>query len=183
MVDREQPRGKRAWYQEENLKNISTHAPEHFKSRLSRKIAILILAAGASTRMGKPKQLMEWKGTTLLGHAIDEASTIENSIIFVTLGANSDAIKSAHIQKDVKWVFNSHWESGLGTSIALGAKAILENEPKIPKILVMLADQPLIDSEYLEQMISSFHIVKKGIVATGYGKRTRSAGTVRSAIL
>ena len=53
------------------------------------KLAVLILAAGASSRMGKPKQLLPWKNTTLLGHAIAQAKKVSTAV-FVVLGANAE---------------------------------------------------------------------------------------------
>lgn len=130
------------------------------------KIATLILAAGSSSRMGKIKQLLPWKNTTLLGHAIEGAKSISEPIL-VVLGANADIILS-DLPAGVKHIINLGWESGMGTSIALGV-AQLEETEKPSAIMILLSDQPLIDGAYLNQMLSSFITAKAKIAATRYG--------------
>lgn len=134
-------------------------------------IAILILAAGASSRMGQIKQLLPWKKTTLLGNAIENAQGIENSDIFVVLGAHSEKIKEGVGIKNVEYVTHTDWEKGLGSSIAYGIRHIVATERLYSGVLIMLCDQPLIDSVYLNTMVDIFVNKGKGIVATAYGNR------------
>lgn len=132
------------------------------------KIAILLLAAGASTRMGKPKQLLPWKNTTLIGNALNVAKQLSDTIL-VVLGANSEEIK-AKISKDIKTITNIGWQAGMGTSVALGV-AELEKTANPDSILVMLVDQPLVDFIYLKKMLSAVESATDKIVATSYGNR------------
>ncbi|HET8736607.1 MAG TPA: nucleotidyltransferase family protein [Pricia sp.] len=133
-------------------------------------IAIVILAAGASSRMGKAKQLLSWKDTTLLGHAIRCAKSSQPASVVVVLGANAAPIRKEIAEEDVEILENPNWESGLGSSIAYGVNFLTQTE-KIPAgILVMLADQPLIDAAYLKTMITGFG-ANSDIVATDYGNR------------
>lgn len=130
------------------------------------KIAIAILAAGASTRMGRPKQLLPWGDTTILGHALHQAFGSKAQEVYVILGANNELIQtqvnfgSANIQ------INDRWQEGLGTSIATAAKAAANQN--IDGLLIMLADQPQVDSEFLNKLIADFQPNQERIVATGY---------------
>jgi len=130
-------------------------------------IAILILAAGESKRMGTPKQLLKWKNTTLLGHTIQVSETL-NLKTFVVLGANFEEIKNSISSRSIQILNHENWKNGLGSSIAFGVGYIFKNELDIEAILIVLADQPLINSEYLNSMISVFEKGKNQIIASSY---------------
>jgi len=117
------------------------------------KHAVLILAAGASTRMGQPKQLLPWGKTTLLNHAINEAKKISEHV-FVVLGANKELIESS-LNSQVEIIRNPNWENGMGTSITYGI-SILDKNEEFDSVLIMLADQPLLDSTYLNNLKKLF---------------------------
>lgn len=134
-------------------------------------IAILILAAGASSRMGLPKQLLPWEDTTLLGSAIRKAKASDASTVVVVLGANAASIKNGITEKNVEIVENPHWSSGLGSSIARGTDFLIQSKNKTNGILILLADQPLIDTAYLNEMMAAFASDQRQIVATAYGNR------------
>ena len=134
-------------------------------------IAILILAAGSSSRMGQPKQLLAWKDTNLLENAIKNALAAQCKVVSVVLGANAKVIRKQISKHQIEIRDNTSWESGLGSSIVTGVLALLEKNPDIDGILIMLADQPFIDSVYLNLMIKSFLESQKAIVATAYKNR------------
>ena len=134
-------------------------------------IAILILAAGASSRMGGPKQLLPWGNTTLLGHSINMAKGTNAVLITVVLGAHANAVKLAVPMEGINHVLNPNWESGLGNSLAFGVEFLTKREGTYDGILVMLCDQPLMDTEYLNNLIDQFSRGEKGIVATQYGEK------------
>ena len=133
-------------------------------------IAVLIPAAGASNRMGTPKQLLKWKNTTLLGNAISVAEKLQSPVI-VVLGANLKKIKASINQYPIQVLKNRNWENGLGDSIAFGVNHIIENLPKVNAILIMLADQPLINTEYLNTLIDKYKIDEGQIIASSYKNR------------
>ena len=127
------------------------------------KVAVLVLAAGESRRMGKPKQLLPWKHTTLLNYTIETVQTVAEKVV-VVLGANADLIKPTLTTK-VKTITNNNWQEGMGTSIALGVKHLIANDhPEY--ILVVLADQPLMDALFLNQLIANKN--PNAIMATSY---------------
>lgn len=138
---------------------------------LPQNIAILILAAGASSRMGRTKQLLPWENTTLLGNAIRNAKASDAGCVTIVLGANAEAIRKKSLQVGIEIIKNTEWKSGLGSSIACGAKFLSKKYPETKGILVMLADQPLIDSSYLQEMMGTFDSDGKTIISTAYKDR------------
>ena len=132
------------------------------------KIAVFILAAGRSSRMGQPKQLLEWGKGTLLDHAIQTVLKLNAEELIVVLGANYDSIERSIKHFPVTILNNTEWDLGLGKSIACGANYILKSTKKFDGILITLADQPHIDHHFLKVLMDSFVAGKKHIVATSY---------------
>lgn len=135
---------------------------------VSPKIAILILAAGSSSRMGMPKQLLPWENTFLLNHAINNAIRLEHSKTFVVLGANYELIKPKLQREDIQILYNSNWVSGLGNSIGFGVQYI-QNNMSADGVLILLGDQPLVDSNYINLIVDTFESNKHQIIASNYG--------------
>lgn len=131
------------------------------------KSAVLILAAGNSSRMGVPKQLLQWKGTSLLQHTINTVKTVNLKTILV-LGANYETITSKIDTNQITVLFNAHWKKGLGNSIAFGVNYIKKSLPDIENMVIMLADQPLIDSSFLIEMIHLHDLNPNKIISTLY---------------
>ena len=134
-------------------------------------IALFILAAGSSSRMGQPKQLLPWKDTTLLGNAIRNATSSWARTIYVVLGANTKNIRKEIVHNQIEVVENPDWDLGIGSSIAIGMNMLLKKDIKFDGTLIMLADQPLIDKDYLNLMITSFYNQPERIMATAYKNR------------
>ena len=132
------------------------------------KVAILLLAAGNSSRLGQPKQLLKWKSSNLLQHAIDTVKKVQSDSVLIVLGANYQEIISEINTNSIHVVNNKTWQNGLGNSIAVGVNYIKKVFPETEAILISLADQPLITEVYLSKMISEFNICKKQIFATDY---------------
>lgn len=135
------------------------------------KIVVLILAGGKGSRMGTIKQLLPWKDATLLENAIEQAKMSQASDIIVVLGAHATEIRSKISDKDILLVDNTEWESGLGTSISTGVNYIQNNIPHAEGVMVLLVDQPLIDTQYIDHMLDTFIKHSKGMVTTNYGNR------------
>ncbi|MEA1785348.1 nucleotidyltransferase family protein [Arenibacter sp. GZD96] len=136
-----------------------------------KKFVILILAAGNSSRMGSVKQLLPWKNGTLLENAIQQATASHANEVIVILGAHAEKIKKNKPIHGVKYLENKNWASGLGTSIAFGVQYI-QNHPNKPKgVLLMLADQPLVNTAFLNEMMLRFEEAPNSIIATKYKNR------------
>jgi molybdenum cofactor cytidylyltransferase len=127
-----------------------------------RSVGIIILAAGASTRFGTPKQLAIFQGQTLLQRAIDAALGSVCRPIVVVLGANADLI-APQITAAVETRINPDWNSGMGSSIRCGLSAI---EHQADAAIITLCDQPFITSETLNRLA---HAADHRLVAAEYG--------------
>lgn len=131
-------------------------------------IAVVILAAGESTRMQQAKQLLPWGKSTLLGNAIKEALQSKSVKVYVVLGAKAETIEMQFNSFDVTWILNKNWKKGMGSSISCAINYLMQLKTKYDGILIMLCDQPLIDADYINKMIATFKRSNKGIVATAY---------------
>lgn len=131
-------------------------------------IAIVILAAGASSRMGSPKQLLKWGNDSLLNHAINIALRAHASEVIVVLGANYELIEKEIEHHAITVLKNAEWNLGLGKSIAYAAEHVLKSKSKTQGILFTLGDQPLIGSDFLNKMIQGFSPDESQIVASVY---------------
>ncbi len=132
-------------------------------------VTIAILAAGASTRLGMPKQLARFGTTTLLGRAVASASETSAASISVVVGAKADAVRREVAQRSVRVVPNEEWKTGLSSSVRAAVGAL---EPSVQGILFMACDQPLVTGALLQDIIDRFLASRTSIVACAY------AGTI-----
>ncbi|MBJ6367236.1 nucleotidyltransferase family protein [Snuella sedimenti] len=132
-------------------------------------IEVLIMAAGASKRMGRAKQLLPWGHTFLLGHIIQTALQLQSGHVTVVLGDHYDNIKKKIVVFPVNVVYNDEWHLGLGKSIACGIEYINQSKRDVDGVMIVLADQPFVTPEFLNTLIKSFRSGEKVIVATSYG--------------
>lgn len=128
---------------------------------------IIILAAGASTRLGRPKQLLPWQGVTLLQHAVKTALTVTTQPVVVT-GANGEHFAAALDPGQVKLVFNPNWQQGIASSIRCGLQALLNRTPEPDQVIFMVCDQPFVTPELLLDLINEQQKSRKPIVASAY---------------
>lgn len=132
----------------------------------TQRIPIVILAAGNSSRMGAIKQLLPWKETTLLENTIEQAIHSDVCSIFVTLGANAQHIEQKINGENITILKNEDWEKGLGQSIAFSIQQI--NSSNFDGVLLLLADQPAVNTAYINQILQTFTSSDQNIVATQY---------------
>ncbi len=128
---------------------------------------IIILAAGNSSRLRRPKQLLSYQGKTLLQHIIDEALAAQLHPVVVVTGANSELI-SQSIYPPVRIAFNQNWQEGMASGIAAGTRALLATENIIEAVILAVCDQPFVSSELFLQLINVQKQTGKGIVASHY---------------
>lgn len=115
-------------------------------------IAALILAAGGSRRLGRPKQLEPWGSTTLLSHIIDMVETFPVDETWVVVGAELDRVLNEIGARPVGIVQNPDWESGLASSLRVGLDA-LTRLSKADGVLVFLGDQPAVRADVVTALI------------------------------
>jgi molybdenum cofactor cytidylyltransferase len=131
--------------------------------------AALILAAGASTRMGSLKQLLPFGKGTLISNAVAQAKEACFERIAVVVGAQGNLVTLAIAQEGVEVVENADWRSGMGTSIRAGLAQIAQREP-VPEVLaILLADQPFVRASHLLEMRRIQVKSAAPIVAAQYG--------------
>lgn len=132
---------------------------------------MIILAAGESSRMGAIKQLLPWKGNTLLNHTIEQGLSSDVDSVFVVLGANSKQIISAISTSKIQIIENTEWTLGMGRSISCAMEFVEKNTIHYDAALIALADQPLIDTTHYNNLINVFIDDDKKIVATQLNKK------------
>jgi molybdenum cofactor cytidylyltransferase len=116
-------------------------------------LSVLIPAAGASKRLGQAKQLVKYKGKSLLQNAIDVACSVKPLQIIVVTGAHAPAVRASTQTQSVHWVHNPHWETGMGGSIALGAKAV---DPESNGLMIFLCDQYRVDANDVRKLVNAW---------------------------
>lgn len=136
-------------------------------------IAIVILAAGTSTRMGQPKQLLKWGDTNLVGHTITTAKASKAHNVIIVLGAHYEKVAESIRDDSVTIIQNKNYAEGMGTSIAYAAKFLLQSDSHYDGVLLMLADQPFVTSVHLNKMILAFQPESQDIIATSYDDDTK----------
>jgi molybdenum cofactor cytidylyltransferase len=119
------------------------------------KVPIILLAAGASSRMGQPKQLLPWGEQTLIEHQIQTLLKTDNPVNIV-IGSHSNLILPVIEKFQVNIFINKDWESGMGSSISFGILQMIRKFPEAEGVLITLLDQPLLTTSYIEKMLGAF---------------------------
>lgn len=132
-------------------------------------IGIIILAAGASSRLGTPKQLLEFQGKTLLRHAVETAIETNYKIV-VVLGANFERTKAEIEDLEIEICFNENWQNGMSSSLKTGLKEILQIAPNLSAVIIALCDQPFINSSMFNSLAKAFEKTNAPIVASEYAE-------------
>jgi molybdenum cofactor cytidylyltransferase len=127
----------------------------------------VVLAAGASSRFGSPKQLVRFEGQPLLLRVLSLATELAGSAVSVVLGANAAEIVRVLPTSTATTVVNRDWHEGLASSI----RAAVQRLPgSCDGVMLMLADQPLISSATLERLAATWRKAPRSIVASVYGE-------------
>jgi 4-nitrophenyl phosphatase len=131
-------------------------------------IAIIILAAGASRRFGKPKQLLDWGGVPLVAHAADVALEAGLGPVIVVLGCDAEAVRTALGARAVQMAMNWRWAEGLSTSVQAGLAAL---SPEMNAAILMQCDQPLLTADLLRALAARFEEGEVSIVHPSHADR------------
>lgn len=130
--------------------------------------AIIILAAGSSSRMGRPKQLLPYMGKSLLSHSVDIANDADANPVIVVLGADAALLEKEIDEKKVHIVVNKEWQEGMASSIRCGLNTLLHIAPSSGAAILMVCDQPFVSAPLLNELISKQKNTGKQIVASQY---------------
>lgn len=124
-------------------------------------IAAILLAAGASRRLGKPKQLLAHQGKTLLRRAAEAAAPCGE--VVVVLGCRASEMAAELEGLPVRAVFNPEWEEGMASSVRAGVRALA---PGTEAALFLACDQPAVDQALVRRILAAF---SGNAVACAYG--------------
>jgi len=132
-------------------------------------LSAILLAGGKSRRMGKLKQLMPLGKSTILEQAIDNLLSSTADEVIVVVGYKAEEITKAIAAKPVKIIVNPNYQQGMSTSIITGLILV---DPRVEAVMLALGDQPMVDSQTIDQLIAEFYNHDKGIALPTYkGKR------------
>jgi molybdenum cofactor cytidylyltransferase len=132
-------------------------------------VAAIVLAGGASRRLGQPKQLLMHGGETLLERAIRLANEAGAAPVITVLGANFEMIRASVTLTNSIQAINERWEQGISTSVHAGLHALEEAAPLAAGALILACDQPRLPSDYLRVLIETFATqAEPSIVASAY---------------
>jgi molybdenum cofactor cytidylyltransferase len=128
---------------------------------------LIILAAGNSSRMGEPKQLLPFEGKTFLQCTIDAALGSKATSKVVVLGADKDEIKKSFRADSIPVIHNPEWEKGMASTMQKGLQYLTKFK-KLDQVILVLCDQPFVHSGILDSLIEIQKSTAKGIVACKY---------------
>ena len=142
--------------------------PKTEENSLLNSYGIILLAAGQSARLGKPKQLLNYKGKTLLAHSLQIAIETQLQPIVTVLGANLDILKESIEPTNTTIVINQEWSEGMASSIRCGMEELVKIAPSIAGVIIMVCDQPYVTAKLLTDLVEKHEDSSKPIIASRY---------------
>jgi molybdenum cofactor cytidylyltransferase len=130
------------------------------------RVGAIILAAGESSRFGRPKLLIAYRGIPLIRRAVEAAVEGGCSDVVVVLGAEAGAYAPLLADSGAHIALNPLYKEGMSSSIRCGVEAL---PPECTAAVVMLADQPRIDGRIIRNLLQTHATSGKRIVAARYG--------------
>jgi molybdenum cofactor cytidylyltransferase len=133
-------------------------------------ISILLLAAGSSSRMGRPKQLLLVEGEPLLLRTLRIALASKANNTIIVLGHQAKEIQSILTDQPVSVIVNQMWAKGMGNSLKYGLAEILKFKPDTSAALTLVCDQPLLTTHHLDELLHHYASTGKPIITSGYNE-------------
>lgn len=118
--------------------------------------------------MGVPKQLLTYRGRTLVRHAVDAALASTCRPVIIVLGANAEQTQPEVDGLPIQILQNSHWAEGLGSSIRAGCEALMSGAAPPEAVVLALCDQPLVCSDDIDALVAVYRSIKRPIIASEY---------------
>ena len=132
------------------------------------KIGGIILAAGGSSRLGRPKQFLQFEGKTLLRRAAEAMDASVCDPVIAVLGAESETGTAEIGDLSVRSCVNPKWDTGMSSSIKLGLSELIALEPQIDAVVITLCDQPFVTAETIGRLVAKFQETRKHLIAAKY---------------
>lgn len=125
-------------------------------------VAAVVLAAGGSSRMGRPKQLLPYRGRSLVRHAVAAAAGGGCEPVVVVTGAHAAEVEAE--LAGVRVVRNDDWRAGPGTSVWAGVTAVGDADA----VVFLLCDQPHVDAGHVRRLLDEYRVSGRPMVASAY---------------
>lgn len=138
------------------------------QNEIRNELAILLLAAGSSSRMGQSKQLLPIEGEPLLLRTAKVALRSQVTDTVVVLGANAQKHEAVIKKLPVTIIVNEEWEKGMGHSLKVGLHHLIQSYPQLNAVLITVCDQPLLTTHHLDKLIDTYRKTKQSIIASFY---------------
>lgn len=133
-------------------------------------LGAIVLAAGGSTRMGRPKQLLPIAGKTLIRRTAETALSAGCDPVVIVLGASADLVAPELRGLNVRTTINPQWSLGIGSSIRTGAQTLLAFGLPLRAVTLLLCDQPLISASSLQRLFQSHFDSGKDVAVSSYNQ-------------
>ena len=130
-------------------------------------IGAVILAAGSSSRLGHPKQILQFRGQSLLRRSVLAALGAGCSPVIVVTGASAEVSRRELDGLDVREMFNPRWETGMASSIAAGLEALAGAD--VTAAIFLLCDQPHVTASVLSGLVEAYRADGRPVIASTYG--------------
>lgn len=135
----------------------------------SANVGAVILAAGSSSRMGSPKQVLQFEGNSLLSRAALAALGAACNPVVVVTGAHAELCRRELDQLDVREAFNPDWETGMASSIRAGIDGLVSVKPEVAAVVLLLCDQPHVTTEIVSSLVAAHQATGRPVIASTYG--------------
>lgn len=135
----------------------------------STNVGAVILAAGSSSRMGSPKQTLQFEGNSLLRRAALAALGAGCRPVVVVTGAHAELCRRELDQLDVREAFNANWETGMASSVRTGIEGLISMDAGIAAAVLLLCDQPRVTSDVISNLVAAHHSSGRPVIASTYG--------------
>jgi molybdenum cofactor cytidylyltransferase len=133
-------------------------------------VGAVILAAGSSSRMGCPKQTLEFQGMSLLKRATLAALGAMCHPVVVVTGAHAELSRRELDQLDVREAFNPNWETGMGSSVRAGIERLISMDADVAAAVLLLCDQPHVTSRVVSSLLAAQQTTGQPVIASAYGE-------------
>jgi molybdenum cofactor cytidylyltransferase len=132
---------------------------------MSANVHVLVLAAGASTRLGQPKQLVQVGGRPALHIALSNAVAVAGNAVTVVTGANASQLTYLLAHSPASSVVNRQWEEGIASSLRCGLAVV---PASADAVMVVLGDQVCVTSDDLKRLVAAWNRQENDIAAATY---------------